>query len=49
MVAVTGVEAYEWECPEEDEGPGIVVRVEVRSTPEEALALWKAASTTMNH
>ena len=47
MVAVTGVEAYEWECPEE--GPGIVVRVEVRSTPEEALALWKAASTTMDH
>lgn len=48
MVAVAGVEAYEWECLEEDEGPEIVVRVEVRSTPEEALALWKAASTTMD-
>ena len=48
-VAVTGVEAYEWECAEEDEGPEIVVLVEVRSTPEEALALWKAASTVMDH
>ena len=48
MVAVTTVEAYEWACPEEDEGPEIVVCVEVRSTPEKALALWKAASTTMD-
>ncbi len=49
MVAVAAVEAYEWECAEEDEGPEIVVRVEVRSTPEEALALWKSASTAMDH
>ena len=49
MVAVTAVEAYEWECPEEDEGPETVVLVEVRSTPEEALALWKAVSATMDH
>lgn len=49
MVAVTAVEAYEWECPEENEGPETVVLVEVRSSPETALALWKAASTTMDH
>ncbi len=49
MAAVTAVEAYGWECPEEDEGPEIVVLVEARSTPEEALALGKAASTAMDH